>query len=375
MSDRLSRRSFLAAAGAGTIALAGCSSLPFVAEEGEAVALGENIDTVTYVGDDPPSGEPDNAPPFGDRRLPIPVSLDELSDNVEDGGPGQDGIPSIDDPTFVSPEEVGGLDEDSVVLAVGGEEPKAYPRRILVHHEIVNDTIDGTPVSVTYCPLTGTAQGFERGETEFGVSGELVNNNLIMYDREAERWWPQIPAVSIPGDWHDTAGGTTLREFDVIRTTWGQWRSVYPETEVLSTDTGSARNYDRDPYGARGYYEDDDTIFPNIYTNDRFHAKEWVYGARTEDGAVAFLRETLHDVGIATVELGENEILAVHDPELDTAYTYWADGDSFSYDNGQAVDESGEAFDPDSLPLERIISFDAYWFAWFAYYPTTKLYE
>ena len=373
MTDHLSRRSLLAAVGAGAVMLAGCSSL--TGDEGQPVSRGEVAES-TFVGDDPPAGEPANAPPFGDRILPIPVSLADLERNAQSGGPPKDGIPSIDDPTFVSP-EASGLDEESIVLAVGGSDPKAYPRRILVHHEIVNDEVDGTPVSVTYCPLTGTAQGFERGETEFGVSGRLINNNLVMYDRELERWWPQIPAVSIPGPWYDTAGGATLREFEVVRTTWGQWRSLYPDTEVLSADTGFARNYDRDPYEPRGYYTSDSTIFPNIFTDedDRFHAKEWFYGARTESGAVAFRRETVHDEGVVHGTIGSNPVVAVHDPALDTAYVYHSPGDeTFSYEDGQVVTGDGERFAPAELPRDRIISFDAYWFAWFAYYPNTEVY-
>ena len=375
MTDRLSRRSLLATLGAGTVALAGCSSL--TTDGGQQVSQGE-IEESMFVGDDPPTDEPANAPPFGDRKLPIPVSLADLERNAQDGGPPKDGIPSIDDPRFVSPGEASGLDDDSIVLAVGGDDPKAYPRRILVHHEIVNDEIDGTPVSVTYCPLTGTAQGFERGETEFGVSGRLINNNLVMYDRELERWWPQIPAVSIPGPWHDTEGGATLREFEVVRTTWGQWRSQYPDTAVLSEDTGFARNYDRDPYEPRGYYTSNSTIFPNIFTDgaDRFHAKEWFYGARSENGAVAFLRETVHDEGVVHGSIGSNPVVAVHDPALDTAYVYWnPDDETFSYEDGQIVTPGGEAFAPAELPRERIISVDSYWFAWFAYYPNTEVSE
>lgn len=176
-----------------------------------------------------------------------------MKEAATDGGPSKDGIPSIDDPKFVSPEEASEVDDDAVVL---------------------------------------------------GVSGMLVNNNLIMYDRELERWWPQIGAVSIPGEWHDTDGGATLREFEVVRTTFEQWRNSYPETVVLSSETGFARNYQRDPYENRGYYQNDNTIFGNIYENDHLHAKEWVYGGRTEEGAVAVTRERLHSEGIVDTELG-----------------------------------------------------------------------
>lgn len=378
MTQHTSRRAVLGAIGAGGLAfLAGCTDLSLFSDSGQAVTVGEEVETVTFVGSDPPADEPANAPPFSDRVLPLPVSPAEMKEAATDGGPSKDGIPSIDDPKFVSPGEASEVDDDSIVLGVERNgEAKAYPRGILVQHEIVNDVIDGMPVSVTYCPLTGTALGFERGETTFGVSGMLVNNNLIMYDRELERWWPQIGAVSIPGEWHDTDGGATLREFEVVRTTFEQWRNSYPETVVLSSETGFARNYERDPYENRGYYQNDGTIFGNIYENDHLHAKEWVYGGRTEEGAVAVTRERLHSEGIVDTELGGNSVVFVHDRDLDTAWLYRNPADAeFTHDGAVITDTDGNEFAADSLPLERIISFDAYWFAWIAYYPNTLLYE
>jgi hypothetical protein len=134
---------------------------------------------------------------------------------------------------------------------------RAYPQRILVWHEIVNDTIGGLNLAVTYCPLTGTAIAFERGDTEFGVSGRLVNSNLIMYDRDTDTWFPQVLAIGIQGP-HT---GSALVERPMVWTTWQRWRAAHPETAVLSTETGFARNYNRDPYGAynprSGYYAPD----------------------------------------------------------------------------------------------------------------------
>ena len=384
-----SRRSLLAAI-AGTSLLAGCAStarpstrdLDTGAASGDGAGDGTGSDGTVdvepvFVGEDPPAGEPSNAPPFGDRVLPVPLPLSELRGHATDGGPPKDGIPSIDDPEFIEASEATFLADDSVVLAVAGEEgAKAYPRRILVQHEIVNDHLDGTPVAVTYCPLTGTAMGFLRGDTELGVSGMLINNNLIMYDRTLERWWPQIPAVSIPGPWHDTPGGATLQEFEVIRTTWGNWRRRYPDTVVLSEATGFARNYDQDPYGQRGYYQNDNTIFRNIHESDRFHGKRWVYGVRTADGAAAFLKDAVEEAGLLEGTVGEVPLVAVRDPELDTAYVYRnPEKKAFEYHDGDVVDPDGESYSPGELPRERVISFDAYWFAWFAYYPFTSVYE
>ncbi|MDR5671646.1 DUF3179 family protein [Halalkaliarchaeum sp. AArc-CO] len=380
-----SRRSILAAV-AGTSLLAGCTSTARPATGGtgpgsdRAEGTGNDVPAdfePVYVGDDPPGGEPSKAPPFGDRVLPLPLSPAELRSRATDGGPPKDGIPSIDDPEFLEVGDAETPDDDAIVLGmVGDDEAKAYPRRVLVQHEIVNDTLDGVPVAVTYCPLTGTALGFERGDTEFGVSGMLINNNLIMYDRELERWWPQIPAVSIPGPWHDTPGGATLREFDVVRTRWGAWRDRHPDTVVLSEATGFARNYGRDPYGARGYYQNDNTIFGNLHESDRYHSKRWVYGIRAEEGATAFLADSVRESGVVHGAVGDVPHVAVYDPGLDTAIVYRnPDGETFEFDGGAVRDENRDEYPPNDLPLQPALSFDAFWFGWFAYYPQTAVYE
>ncbi|MFP8951563.1 DUF3179 domain-containing protein [Natrialbaceae archaeon A-arb3/5] len=354
MSERVRRRSVLAAIGVSAVGLAGCLEGEEETDDPEESSVGDREFTLesdfdpVFVGDSPPTDEPDDAPPFSDRTRPIPLSVEELSERATDGGPPQDGIPSVDDPEFVSPVEAGFLVAEMPVLGIVRDgQAKAYPRRVLVHHEIVNDELEGTPISLTYCPLTGTAQAFERGDTEFGVSRMLINNNLVMYDRKAERWWPQIPAVSIPGPWHETDGGAALREFNVVRTTWEQWRDVYPDTLVMSERTGFARDYEFDSYQIRGYYDSSSTPFENTHTDDTYHAKEWVYGVRTSEGAAAFRKESLHEVGLIEGTIGETPVVAVHDQSLDTAHVYAnPDGDSFTDDRGTVIDDQNTSTIP-----------------------------
>ena len=114
------------------------------------------------------------------------------------GGPGKDGIPSVDSPKYWNVEDANDfLDDGDIVFGlVENGVARAYPQRILVWHEIVNDVVGGVGLAVTYCPLTGTAIAFERGQTEFGVSGRLVNSNLIMFDRDTDTWFPQVLAPS-----------------------------------------------------------------------------------------------------------------------------------------------------------------------------------
>ena len=371
MDTPLPRRAFLAAAG--LAATAGCLG-------GSAPSSGASADTDvptgTTAGATTTGGSADQ-PPLADGRLPLPMTGDELREAARSGGPPKDGIPSIDDPSFVGAEAASSrLSEGDVVFGVARDGvAKAYPQSILVWHEIANDVVAGERVSVTYCPLTGTAQGFLRGETTFGVSGRLLNNNLIMYDRATENWWPQVLATSIPGPWNTDLAGNSLREFRVVWTTWGRWKARHPETEVLSTDTGYARNYDSDPYGSYnprgGYYESSNTIFPRLNENDRFQAKLVVMGVRTPDGAAAAPKQLLREQGLIEGEIDGTPLLWAYDPDLDTAHAYWnPDGLDFSSRRGQVAGPDG-THDPDALPLERALTFDAMWFAWSGFYPET----
>ncbi len=307
------------------------------------------------------------------------MSPGELTSEAQSGGPPKDGIPAIDDPSFVDAGDVDFLAPGDPVFGVArGDTVKAYPQKILVQHEITNDTVDGTPVAVTYCPLTGTAQGFERGDTTLGVSGRLINNNLVMYDRATETWWPQILATAIPGPWNEDPPTASLREFRLVWTTWLEWTDQYPETRALSTDTGYARNYTRDPYGSynprEGYYANGRTLFPSLGDDDRYQAKRVFLGARTPDGAVAFDENALLDAGTMAGELGGTPVVAVADPRLSTGYVYLnPDGREFSLVDAEVRGADG-TYAPDDLPLTRVHAFDAMWFAWSGYYPDTNVY-
>ncbi|WP_424016366.1 DUF3179 domain-containing protein (plasmid) [Halorientalis pallida] len=319
--------------------------------------------------------------PTADEQLPLPAEPGQLRDAAQSGGPSKDGIPSIDDSQFVGSSEAGFLADGDPVFGVAREGiAKAYPQKILAQHEIVNDTVAGTPVSVTYCPLTGTVQGFERGNTTFGVSGRLINSNLVMYDRHTETWWPQMLATAIPGPWNGDPEIRSLREFRLVWTTWDQWREHNPETEVLSTDTGHAKNYNRDPYGSYnprgGYYANDSLLFPALNSDEQFDPKTVVMGLRTPDGAAAFRKASLRTAGQLDGQVGDTPILAVYDDRYDTAYGYLnPDSQSFERDGNRLIDATGTSHEPDALPLTRVHTFDAMWFAWAGYYPDTNVYE
>ncbi|MCU4750732.1 DUF3179 domain-containing protein [Halobacteria archaeon AArc-curdl1] len=319
--------------------------------------------------------------PIADEQLPLEYPPETLREETISGGVPKDGIPSIDDPTFEGVDDVGNrLDDGDPVfgLVIDGD-VRAYPQSVLVYHEIVNDNVGTESVAVTYCPLTGTAMGFARNGVEFGVSGTLVNSNLVMYDREGDSRWPQMLATAIDGPLE----GASLEEVPVHWSTWGQWKSTHPETQVLTTDTGYARDYNSDPYGAYnpagGYYrEDSPTMFTPLSTDERLLNKRMVLGARPADGALAFDLERLADEGVlssASVTDREETYLAVYDDRIGAGHLYRSDSDTYEYDGdtGTVVTADATAYEPDELPLESVYAFDAMWFAWAGFYPSTAL--
>ena len=162
------------------------------------------------------------------------------------GGPPKDGIPALTDPDFIAAEEVSFLEPNDRVLGViANGVTKAYPLSIMTRHEIVNDTFDGRPVVVTYCPLCFAGMVFDariegRRQT-FGVSGLLYNSDVVLYDRETESLWSQLLQQAISGP----RRGQALTLLHSTNTTWSDWRERHPGTLVLSDHTGFAVDFGR----------------------------------------------------------------------------------------------------------------------------------
>jgi hypothetical protein len=304
-------------------------------------------------------------------------TLDRYWNDSLAGGPPKDGIPSIDDPRFESAGQADRWinDEDRVIGVYRNGTARAYPQSILVWHEIVNDDIGDESIAITYCPLTGTALGFELGDDELGVSGRLINSNLIMYNRRSDTYWPQILAAGVQGP----QKGRGLREVRVIWTDWAAWRSRHPETEVLSRRTGYARNYRRDPYGGygpkTGYYAGGGTLFPVFERSDRFSEKYEIFGFRTAEEAVAIDPAVLAKAGIVRYEGTSADFLIIYDPDLTTGWVYQAPRGGLPDDTALG-DLTFGASGPRSSALSdlaEVNAFEAMWIAWYAFYPDTAV--
>lgn len=184
------------------------------------------------------------------------ISLKEL----KSGGPGKDGIPSIDNLKFNSTENTEFSDDELIVGVYLNDEARAYPYGILNWHEIVNDKIGDTPISVTLCPLCDTNPVFVRKvngeETTFGVSGKLYQSCLVMYDRKTDSLWSQPWGLAIAGE----KTNQELEKIVSVKTTLGKWKTKYPNTKILSTNTGYNRNYFHHPY--ENYSNNDNLNYP-----------------------------------------------------------------------------------------------------------------
>lgn len=203
---------------------------------------------------------------------------------VVDGGPGKDGIPSIEDPSFQSVTDANYVQDDRLVIGVKiGDEVRLYPHQVMDWHEIVNDEINNHHFSLTYCPLTGTGIAYDREINseinEFGVSGLLFRNNLIMYDRGTDSNWSQMQLRSVNGN----LSGKEGEIIQVVESTWETWKEIYPEAKVLTTDTGFSRNYSGYAYG-RGYLVNDDQfVFQPKRDDNRLENKTIVHAVMEDE--------------------------------------------------------------------------------------------
>lgn len=315
---------------------------------------------------------------------------DQLTANIASGGPGKDGIPSIEHPRFIAPPAARFLrDEDPVFGISYRGQVRAYPQLILVWHEIVNDRFAGQAVSVTYCPLTGSAVAFQGDAPNgrpmtFGTTGNLINSNLLMYDRVTESEWPQLFGTAINGP----QKGTTLTETPLVWSSWGRWREAHPDTAVLSTDTGFERDYGSDPYGSYtplgGYYATGGPLFPVMAKSPRLAAKEVVVGVRAGEARLAVRKRLIEQARTLPLTAGTTPLVAVWDDELATGRVFvrGVGGRTLAFEPGARRDATGTMWSTAGRALAGPLAgaqlaladfLEVMWFGWYAFFPQTTL--
>lgn len=306
-------------------------------------------------------------------------------DDIYDTRLHKDGIPPLNDPRYVSVAEADVVIADDIYgidLEVNGQH-WYFPYQIMNWHEIVNGTFDGKELAVTYCPLCGSPVVYERSvngqAVTFGTSGMVYNNTTLMYDSSSDSLWLQATGDAVKGD----LVGSTLTAYPSTVMKWGDWKKLYPDSQVLSTETGYVRDYTRHPYGSYDSYAG--SYFPLNYTDATLSTK-WVVTWVGDDAAsTSFSRDVLKGRGTQQTTLGELPLAAFYDFDLQTTRVFDArvDGQTltFSYDwnekeirdaeTGSVWNAEGEAISGKmrGKALTRQIANDAYWFCYIALHP------
>ncbi|MBP2029905.1 hypothetical protein J2755_000839 [Methanohalophilus levihalophilus] len=270
-------------------------------------------------------------------------------EKIVSGGPPMDGIPSIDNPEFVSVAEADDwiADNELVLALIYNDKKRVYPLQIMVWHEIVNEEINGEPILITYCPLCGSGIAYERtidGEpVEFGTSGKLYNSNLVMYDRKTNSYWTQIDGLAIVGE----LTGTELTAISIDTVAWRDWKVAHPDSEVLSQNTGFDRRYGTDPYGS--YYENSFVFFPVEEEDNRIHPKTVIFGVEIEGVFKAYREDDLVEMGSIEDTVNGTNVLVERD-------------------------EAGIVTITNTDTGEEIVKERDFWFAWYAFHPDTQVY-
>ena len=319
-----------------------------------------------------------------------------FSDLVFAGGPGRDGIPALTRPEVVPASEANFRQTDRILGVELNGKARAYPLLVLWWHEIVNDTLGGEPMLVTYCPLTGSGLAFDpriQGEAgSFGVSGLLFENNLMMFDRSTESLWPQLLLSAGCGP----ERGTALKRVPLVETTWGEWQAAHPTTTIVTTNTGFQRSYGAYPYGNYDVPTNSALLFPSSPFSAARPPKELVLGVHQGQASVAYPFGVLAKGGPVTAvndTISGRPILVTFDSSSETArgFDRRANGEVLEFRVSQSDSTRLEDLQTGSLwtaagtavegPLSRtqlLLLEDAYtlfWFAWSVFRPDTRLFE
>ena len=299
----------------------------------------------------------------------------------------QDGIPSLDNPKWVNAQQANYLSDDDLVVGLKYENQQyALPHLILRWHEVVNLPT----ITVTYCPLTGSALAFNRTQTPgstFGVSGLLYRNNLILYDRnEQGSLWSQMKAEGICGP----EKGLPMEQLPVSEMTWGGWKALHPSTKILSLQTGFDRNYPVNPYGNYDEPSNERLLYSLPEPLDtRLLPKSRVLFVPTGKGLAVQLDDPNQssDHHAFHLESGRLKIVVFVDPMLQTAAAYWTEnplqefqsvsgGGYRDNETGSIWNQLGQATSGPRLgtslsPVKD--SYIAFWFAVASFYPEIEI--
>lgn len=386
--------------------LVACSSSPTVAPSRTTVPVGPPQTSTTIIS----CGAllPNESPPTGANfefktdwsRHCVPYN------QILSGGPPKDGIPAIDVPKFVSVIQANTWLKpvEPVIFVQVGDDARAYPIQIFIWHEIVNDTVGGVPIAVTFCPLCNTAIAYERTVNgrvlDFGTTGRLRFSNLLMYDRQTESWWQQAIGQAIIGKFT----GTKLVPRPAAIISWATFKAAHPDGRVLSRDTGYDRPYGQNPYAGYDNVNQSPFLYQGPTISGKLRPMARVLIVVLNGEAVAYPFDALQKVHVVNDTVGNTDVVVLWTPgtasPLDTTtiaggrnvgsatvYRRTLDGQdlTFMFDGTHIVDKEtgsgwdilGQATDGKlaGKTLTPVVAANSFWFAWAVFRPDTRVYQ
>ncbi|HVS62284.1 MAG TPA: DUF3179 domain-containing protein [Thermoanaerobaculia bacterium] len=307
------------------------------------------------------------------------------------GGVRVEGIPALERPPKVSAREARFMRPGDRVFGVSLEgRHHAYPLKVLGWHEMVNDTLGGRPITLSYCTLCGSGVLYDTARDgdeplTFGTSGLLYRSNKLMIDRQSGSLWSNLTGEAVVGAAAEAAGAR-LEMLPVTLTTWRRWLEAHPETTVAEPDPDFGKRFGYDYTEGAADRRREGVSFPVWQKSDRFDDKAEVLAIRLDGRSKAYELEALTAAGLLNDTLGDVPLLVL----------IAADGGARAYRRGGAqvfervgpaalTDREGRrwavgasALEPpegsDLAPLERLPAHVAFWFGWYGFYPDTEVY-
>jgi hypothetical protein len=316
---------------------------------------------------------------FSDFLRPEYLPREAMKIRLEEitwGGVVKDGIPSLDSPTMITPDEADYMRGSDLVFGVSiNGDVRAYPLRIMGWHEMFNDVIGGVPLALAYCTLCGSGILFEtqvKGRNDpfvFGSSGFLYRSNKLMFDRETNSLWNQYTGKPVVGPL--TKSGIELKQRPVAIATWADWQRDNPTTKVLDIQTGHRRDYGSGQV-YKQYFSSKDLMFPALVDEQDNAQKDYVFAIRQFGAAKAWPLDAFKRKRVINDNISDRALVLIGEPKGRTVRAYEREGYMFNKSGKNLKDQSGDVWtvtedeirnaSGESLP--RVAGHISYWFAW-----------
>ncbi|MFQ5493221.1 MAG: DUF3179 domain-containing (seleno)protein [Candidatus Dojkabacteria bacterium] len=256
-------------------------------------------------------------------------------------------VKAISDPKTISYEEADQcMEQDTEVLVVvQGDKVRVYPYKILNKHLIVNDTLGGLPILITYCGLCDSYQVYLREYNneimQFGYSGMLYKNSGLLFDTKTESLWSPFSGDAIVGD----LSGASLTKLPSTIMGYEAAKLNYPNADFLSYDTGFRQNYTRDSY--EGYAVSEEPVIPVQNKSADFDPKELIVGFTYKNKQYATAKAILDSEKVVSkLDDGKRLVIKIHNSQVQLKIDHKVS----------------------DIPIEQ-----AYWYVWYDYYPDTRI--